>query len=50
MDYDAALPVSRESYVQHQYDILADSVREAVDMKRIYEIMDRYGSGEERTD
>ena len=50
MDYDAALPVSRESYVQQQYDILADSVREAVDMKRIYEIMDRYGSGEERTD
>lgn len=35
-------PVSHEAYAQEQYDKLADAVRQSLDMKRIYEIMDRY--------
>ncbi len=31
-----------EEYVQQQYDILADGVRRALDMEKVYEIMDRY--------
>ena len=42
IDYCRAEPVSRTSYVQQQYDILAESVRKALDMERIYDIMDRY--------
>ena len=34
--------ISHETYVQQQYDILADGVRKALDMEKIYEIMDRY--------
>ena len=34
--------IPRETYVQQQYDILAEGVRKALDMERIYEIMDRY--------
>ena len=35
-------PVSHEAYVQKQYDILADAVRESMDIDRLYEIMQRY--------
>ena len=34
--------IPHETYVQQQYDILADAVRKALDMDKIYEIMDRY--------
>lgn len=34
--------VSRDVYVQQQYDILAEGVRRSLDMEKIYEIMDRY--------
>ena len=34
--------IPHEVYVQQQYDILADAVRKALDMDKIYEIMDRY--------
>jgi adenosylcobyric acid synthase len=33
---------TRASYRNRQYDLLADAVREALDMKRIYEIMEEY--------
>ena len=33
---------SRAAYRQRQYDLLADAVREALNMKRIYEIMEEY--------
>lgn len=33
---------SHEEYVQQQYDILADAARKALDMDKIYAIMDRY--------
>ena len=39
--------IPHEVYVQQQYDILADGVRKALDMDRIYEIMDRYEIAEE---
>lgn len=42
--YDSAEPVSHGAYVQRQYDILADSVREALDMDRIYEVMKTYAA------
>ena len=42
ISYESAAPVSRLAYVQHQYDILADGVRKALPMDRIYGIMDRY--------
>ena len=31
-----------EIYVQQQYDILAEGVRKALDVEKIYEIMDQY--------
>ena len=37
--------IPHETYVQQQYDILADGVRKALDMEKIYEIMDRYECG-----
>jgi adenosylcobyric acid synthase len=40
--YESAGPVSRLDYVQHQYDILADGVRNALPMEQIYAIMDKY--------
>jgi adenosylcobyric acid synthase len=40
--YESAAPVSRLEYVQHQYDILADGVRAALPMDKIYAIMDKY--------
>ena len=39
--------IPHEEYVQQQYDILADGVRKALDMEKIYEIMDRYDITEE---
>ena len=33
---------TRAAYRNRQYDLLADAVREALDMKRIYEIMEEY--------
>ena len=33
---------SHEEYVQQQYDILADAARKALDVDKIYEIMERY--------
>ncbi|MBR2781408.1 MAG: cobyric acid synthase [Eubacteriaceae bacterium] len=36
--------IDRKAYAQSQYDILADGVRAALDMKAIYEIMDRYAN------
>ena len=33
---------TRAAYRDRQYDLLADAVREALDMKRIYEIMEEY--------
>ena len=32
--------VDREAYKQSQYDLLADSVRESLDMKLIYKIIE----------
>lgn len=40
--YSAAQAVSRSVYVQQQYDILADGVRNALDIDKIYEMMERY--------
>ncbi len=34
--------IPHETYVQQQYDKLAEGVRAALDMEKIYEIMDRY--------
>ena len=34
--------IPHETYVQLQYDKLAEGVRAALDMEKIYEIMDRY--------
>jgi adenosylcobyric acid synthase len=34
--------IPHETYVQQQYDILAEEVRKVLDMDKIYEIMDRY--------
>ncbi len=34
--------IPHETYVQQQYDILAKGVRQALDVEKIYEIMDRY--------
>ncbi len=34
--------IPHDVYVQQQYDILAEGVRRALDMEKIYEIMDRY--------
>ena len=34
--------IPHETYVQQQYDILADGVRKVLDMDKIYEIMGRY--------
>lgn len=39
IDYSEAAPISHSDYVETQYDILADGVREALDMKKIYEVM-----------
>ena len=39
--------IPHETYVQQQYDILADGVRKVLDMDKIYEIMDRYEINEE---
>jgi cobyric acid synthase len=33
---------TRAACRNRQYDLLADAVREALDMKRIYEIMEEY--------
>lgn len=42
IDYETAAPVSHHAYVQRQYDILADGVRKALDMGKVYEMMERY--------
>ena len=39
---DRREPVSRRAYAEKQYDILADTVRQAVDMKRIYGLIEAY--------
>ena len=39
--------IPHETYVQQQYDILADEVRKVLDMDKIYEIMDRYEINED---
>ena len=38
-------PVSRAAYRQRQYDLLADAVRESLDMQKIYEAMEAYDHG-----
>ena len=45
-------PVPREEYVRQQYDKLAEEARKALDMDRIYDIMDRYADkeGDQRKD
>lgn len=35
-------PISRKEYMEEQYDQLADIVRNALDMDRIYKVMDEY--------
>lgn len=40
--YEHAEPVPHSTYVQQQYDLLADGVRQALDMEKIYEVMDAY--------
>ncbi len=42
IDYETAAPVPHHAYVQRQYDILADGVRKALDMEKVYGIMERY--------
>lgn len=42
IDYACAEPVSHAVYVQQQYDLLADAVRQAMDMDKIRKIMDDY--------
>ena len=42
LDPDSFEACSHKEYVRRQYDILADAARKALDMDRIYEIMDRY--------
>ena len=44
LDPGSVRVIPHGEYVQHQYDILAEGVRKALDVDRIYEIMDRYGS------
>lgn len=39
---DHRRPLSRREYAEKQYDILADVVRQAVDMKRIYALVKAY--------
>ncbi|MDO4870207.1 MAG: cobyric acid synthase [Bacillota bacterium] len=42
LDPDSFEAYSHDEYVQQQYDILADAVRKALDMNKIYEIMEKY--------
>ena len=42
--------IPHETYVQQQYDILADEVRKVLDMDKIYEIMDRYEIADNKGD
>lgn len=42
LDPDSFEAYSHEEYVQKQYDILADAARKALDMDKIYAIMDEY--------
>ena len=39
-------PTGRAAYRHRQYDLLADAVRESLDMEQIYRIMEEYGNGE----
>jgi len=41
LDYSKVTAVDLAGYKQKQYDLLADGVRKAFDMKQIYEILDR---------
>lgn len=42
IDYKSVVPVSHHAYAQRQYDILAEGVRRALDMEKVYGIIERY--------
>ena len=45
LDYQAVTPVSRAEYLETQYDTLADSLRESLDMTAIYRLIgDTHGA------
>ncbi len=42
---ESAGPVSWQDHLQQQYDLLADALREALDMEKIYREMDSFAAG-----
>lgn len=41
VDFDRISTVDMKSYKEQQYDLLADGLRNALDMERIYQILDQ---------
>ena len=46
---ESAAPITMQAYRQQQFDLLADGVRQALDMSAVYAAMGLTGPKEERT-
>ena len=46
---ESAVPITMQAYREQQFDLLADGVRQALDMSAVYAAMGLTGPKEERT-